>query len=345
LPPAKGTKLEGEISLDFDNDDLSVLKPAAEKVTPETKPDPDSTPEAEKDDFDLTPDPVKEALKKLKDDPAEKPEKVEAEKIEVPDTKATAKDHAGRKYTGVEEVDAVLKKLPNGTYDKVKDEIPKWYDAFKKQSEAPKYLAAHPDGYKLSPQYQAAASDYQQKQFEAQSVRASLLQFKNNQPIKLLYEYNDKGEPVYQTINPVNGKHDAAIELTIQEYFNNANGNLQAASQALQGSKQAYDTWVAKDHAFIEDTFKKLFKDIDPTTMSPEEKKFEKLMEPLIPDSITPAHARRLAHYAMVSNLRLAKSFAKYVEQTKAPTIRPKAGPNGAGVGDSIPLNNMFNDD
>ncbi|NBW14521.1 MAG: hypothetical protein EBR82_41635, partial [Caulobacteraceae bacterium] len=261
MPPSKGTKLDGEISLDFDNDDLGVLKPAAEKVTSTDKPAPDSTPEAEKDEFDLTPDPVKEALKKLKDTPEKPEEKVEEPKVEIPDTKATAKDHAGRKYTGVDEVDAVLKKLPNGTYDKVKDEIPKWFDAYKKQSEAPKYLAAHPDAYTLSPQYKAAASDYQFKQFEAQSVRAALLQYKNNQPIKLLDGYDDKNNPLYQTINPINGRHDPAIELSLQEYFNNANGNLQQATQALQGSKQAYDQWVAKDHAFIEDTFKKMFKD------------------------------------------------------------------------------------
>jgi hypothetical protein len=331
LPPTKGTELDGEINFDLDADTTPNPAQPQDKPAVET-PEPKAE---DKDEFDTVPDPVKEALKKLKQDDEPKPA----------DKPVDDKAPTGRKYTGIEEVDKVLKKLPNNTYDAVKDDLPKWYQAFKAQQDQPKFLAAHPEAYTLSPHYKKATAAAQQHRFEAQSVEAALIACKNGEPVKLLDGYSDEGVPIYQTFNPQNGKHDARLEIELQRYYQVANGNLQQSQKALNDAKESYSAWVKRDHEFIEDSFKKLFKDLDPAKFSPQESKYRDDINKLIPDSVTPEHARRIAHLSMVSNLRLAKAFQQYIEKSKAPVVRPTPGGDVA-TGDTIPLDKdkMFGD-
>jgi hypothetical protein len=75
------------------------------------------------------------------------------------------------------------------------------------------------------------------------------------------------------------------------------------------------------------------------------------LLEKIIPDSVTAEDARKIAHYAMIGNLRMAKSFQSYIAQQKQKPGKiplPSAGPMGRSTGgDDIPLKegDMFGDD
>lgn len=331
LPPAPSTQLDGDISFDMDSD-APITAPAPE--TPAPAPETPETPKApeETDPFDVVPPSVKDALAKSKK-PEAKPEVEKA--IETP-----VQEPAGRTYTGITEVDAVLKKLPNATYNAVKDQIPQWYNAFKKQSEAPKYLAAHPEAYTLMPEYREAQEQVQNTSFEAESLRDALIACKSGQPVKLVTGYNSKtGEPIYETFQPREGKHDPKLEIAIQSYYNTSINQLNAARQQLQGTKQSFEARVKEEHAFVEQSFAKVFPNMNEKDFTPEEQAFKASIDKIIPDSITPAHARKLAHYSMVAQRRLAMQFADYVAQTSAPKARPAKGA-AAVAGDvaDIPL-------
>lgn len=347
LPPVPSTQLEGDISLDFDNDSPTPTPAPAPEVpkaeAPKPQPKAEESPTEEADPFDVVPKSVKDALSKNKP-PEQKPE---AEQKPAPEQ--TPQEPTGRQYTGVAEVDAVLKKLPNATYNAVKDQLPKWYEAYKAQGEAPKYLAAHPEAYTLMPEYRQAQEQVETSGFEAENLRDALIACKSGQPVKLITKYDKHGQPIFETFQPQNGKHDPKLEIALMQYYQTAQSQLREAQQQVMGAKQQFQQRVQQEHQFIEQSFAKVFPGIKEDVLSPEEQAFKTHFEKIIPDSITPAHARKIAHFAMIAQLRLAKQFQAYVEQNSAQTrvAKPAKGASTAAgdVGD-IPLDPeaMFGD-
>jgi hypothetical protein len=338
LPPAPDTNLQGDISLNFDDDGFpSTPEPSTPQATqtPQT-PEQKTTPEPEEaDPFDVAPKSVKEAVKKLTPEkPVEKP----SEQTPEPEQ---GKETSGRQYTGVAEVDNVLKKLGNKTYDVYKDQLPKWYEAYKAQQDTPKFLAAHPEAYQLHPVYKEATQELGETQFEYNSLQTALIDAESGKPVQLLEGYEEAtGKPVFKTYKPdANGKHDPRLKVHLNQAFQMSQNQFMDARRKVAQAKDTFKAFVENEHRFVDDSFKKIFKGVDPAQFTPEEAKYGELMKTLIPDSVTPEHARKLAHYSMVAQLRLAKQFQKYVEQTQAPAPKPQKGP--ATVGDStdmIPL-------
>jgi hypothetical protein len=349
LPPKPSTTLpDQDISLDFDNGDSTAFdtNKAPEKPveTPAAETTDETAPE-ETDPFDLPKD-VSEAIKATK--PSDKP--VEEQKTETPTNQTTTQQ--GRDYSNLpDEVVSVLKKLPNQTYNAVRDQLPKWYDAFKKQGEIPKYYTQHPEAYKLDTGYNQIQNELETDRFEVGALKDALIAIKQNKPFDLLTGYDAEGNPVFKTVNPDRNGHNPSIELELTEAYRRAQANYDKSFQGFKSYPERFQAKIKEEREFINSSFKKIFKDIDPEKLTPEEKNYAPLLEKIIPDSVTAEDARKIAHYAMIGNLRMAKAFQNYIAQQKTkPAVIPvpQAGPIGKSVGgDDIPLSDggMFGDD
>jgi len=349
LPPKPSTTLpDQDISLDFDNGDSTAFdtNKAPEKPveTPAAETTDETAPE-ETDPFDLPKD-VSEAIKATKS--TDKP--VEEQKTETTTNQTTTQQ--GRDYSNLpDEVVSVLKKLPNQTYNAVREQLPKWYDAFKKQGEIPKYYTQHPEAYKLDTGYTQIQNELETDRFEVGALKDALISIKQNKPFDLLTGYDAEGNPVFKTVNPDRNGHNPSIELELTEAYRRAQANYEKSFQGFKSYPDRFKAKIAEEREFINSTYKKIFKDIDPDKLTPEEKNYAPLLEKIIPDSVTAEDARKIAHYAMIGNLRMAKAFQNYIAQQKTkPAVIPvpQAGPIGKSVGgDDIPLSDggMFGDD
>ena len=349
LPPKPSTTLPDQnISLDFDGEDLTSFdtNKAPEKPVEDTAAEkPDETTAEETDPFDLPKD-VSEAIKATK---PKEPTQPEAPK---PDAQSQATTQQGRDYSNLpDEVVSVLKKLPNQTYNAVREQLPKWYDAFKKQADIPKYFTQHPEAYKLDTGYNQVQNELETDRFEVGALKDALIAVKQNKPFDLLTGYDAEGNPVFKTVNPDRNGHNPSVELELTEAYRRAQVNYEKSFQGFKSYPDRFKAKIAEEREFINSSFKKIFKDIDPDKLSPEEKNYAPLLEKIIPDSVTAEDARKIAHYAMVGNLRMAKAFQNYIAQQKQKPIAapaPQAGPIGKSVGgDDIPLSDggMFGDD
>jgi hypothetical protein len=355
LPPAAPTSLPNEnISFDFDGEDstsfdVNKLLPKAEAKPAEQKTETpvEETPSDEADPFDLPKD-VTEAIKSTKPKIEEK-----IEKTEIAKTTETPQNQQGRDYSNLpDEVVSVLKKLPNQTYNAVREQLPKWYEAFKKQADIPKHYTQHPEAYKLDTGYNQIQAELETDRFEVGSLKNAIVALKQNKPFELLEGYDAEGNPVFKTIQPSrNGAHDPALELELTEAYRRAQSNYEKSFNGFKTFPDKYKTKLAEEREFINSSFKKIFKDIDPDKLTSEEQTYAPLLEKIIPDSVTAADARKIAHYAMIGNLRMAKAFQAYIAQQKQkPGVipPPSAGPMGKSTGgDDIPLSDggMFGDD
>jgi hypothetical protein len=348
LPPKPSTTLPDQsISLDFDGEDSTSFD--TNKATEPTKtPVAETTNETtaeEQDPFDLPKD-VSEAIKSTK---PKEPTKPEAQKSE---TSPQATTQQGRDYSNLpDEVVSVLKKLPNQTYNAVREQLPKWYDAFKKQADIPKYFTQHPEAYKLDTGYNQIQNELETDRFEVGALKDALISIKQNKPFELLTGYDAEGNPVFKTVNPDRNGHNPSVELELTEAYRRAQANYDKSFQGFKSYPDRFKAKIAEEREFINGSFKKIFKDIDPDKLSPEEKNYAPLLEKIIPDSVTAEDARKIAHYAMVGNLRMAKAFQNYIAQQKQKPVvipPPSSGPMGKSVGgDDIPLSDggMFGDD
>ena len=355
LPAKPSTSLpDQDISLDFDNNDSTAFDVNKLIPKPDKKPeaqedntdDTSSEQTEEQDPFDL-PKEVSEAIKSTKS----KETPVEAQKSETTQAQ-TQQNQQGRDYNNLpDEVVSVLKKLPNQTYNAVREQLPKWYEAFKKQAEIPKHYTQHPEAYKLDTQYTQIQNELETDRFEVGALKDALIAAKQNKPFELLTGYDEKGDPVFKTVQPNRNGHDPAIELELTEAYRRAQANYEKSFQGFRTFPDRYKAKLAEEREFINSSFKKIFKDIDPEKLTPEEKNYAPLLEKIIPDSVTAEDARKIAHYAMVGNLRMAKAFQNYIAQQKQkPGVipAPSAGPMGKSTGgDDIPLKegDMFGDD
>ena len=352
LPPKPSTTLpDQDISLDFDGNDYTsfdVNKTPEKPVEASTEKPAEKSTETQTDEvdpFDLPKD-VSEAMKGLKKSDEQKPAEKPAEKSELQTT-----TQQGRDYSNLpDEVVSVLKKLPNQTYNAVREQLPKWYEAFKKQGEIPKYFTQHPEAYKLDSGYNQIQNELETDRFEVGALKDALVNLKQNKPFDLLTGYDEDGAPVFKTVNPDRNGHNPAIELELTEAYRRAQANYDKSFQGFKSYPDRFKSKIAEEREFINSSFKKIFKDIDPDKFTPEEKNYAPLLEKIIPDSVTAEDARKIAHYAMIGNLRMAKAFQSYIDQQKQKplaTPSPQAGPMGKSVGgDDIPLGEgMFGDE
>jgi len=346
LPPKPSTTLpDQDISLDFDGNDYTSfdVNKAPEKPV-ETLDEKPAEPNTEADPFDLPKD-VSEAMKGLKKPDEPKTPEKPADKPEAPTTQQ------GRDYSNLpDEVVSVLKKLPNQTYNAVREQLPKWYEAFKKQSEIPKYFTQHPEAYKLDSGYNQIQNELETDRFEVGALKDALVNLKQNKPFDLLTGYDEQGAPVFKTVNPERNGHNPAIELELTEAYRRAQANYDKSFQGFKSYPDRFKAKIAEEREFINSSFKKIFKDIDPDKFTPEENNYAPLLDKIIPDSVTAEDARKIAHYAMIGNLRMAKAFQAYIDKQKQKPLAtppPQAGPIGKSVGgDDIPLGEgMFGDE
>jgi hypothetical protein len=343
LPPAASTTVAPDTIIDIDNVSFetpatptTTTTPATPQAKPAEAPKADAPADEPTSPFELAKD-LQSKLQKPdpKADPKAEP-KAEP-KPETPTTTQPVIPPGARVKTGIAEVDEVLGKMPNAAYAKFKDELPKWHAAYKAQAETPKYLAAHPEAYTLTPEYKQITEAHAQDNFEYRSYRSAALALEAGKPFQLLVGYDEKtGAPQYQTVKPdANGKYPPEVTLHVREAMQGAQKNLAQAQQTIEGFKSNFAKIQAAERQYIEEGHKRMFKGLDESKYTDEEKKLAKETDLIIPDSFSPADARRLAASSAITVLRLSRMINDYMKQqdSRAP-VKPAAG--GVGPADDI---------
>ncbi len=155
--------------------------------------------------------------------PPEETEDETADETVTPEPVTNGKP--ARDYTQFDpEVAAILKKLPNGLYEKFSTKLSEWKKAadelpaaqaeIQKLSEGkPRFLSEHPEAYKLTTEYSTALKDYQDASQESSHWQSQLKNIKQGLPWVML-EVNAQGEIVGRNMPaPTDGKTDVDAEL------------------------------------------------------------------------------------------------------------------------------------
>lgn len=286
LPPAPQTNIEGDVPLLEDLGDDSSIQDSSETHAPQVRADngadnnnqqpsnePDKStkaPESAEDELDLPAD-VRESLDSLKPKEPLKSEAAKPDpKAEVkPEEPAKAEVQTGRDYTNVDpEVVSVLKQLRNGAYNSFKDQIPLWHKAFKERETMPKYIAQHPDAYKLDKGYQELEVSVRNAEFETSTLYDNLMALEGKEPFNLLTGYDDKGKPTYVKVDPSKGI-DPRLKFEITEAYRRASDTQRNLTKEYEGYNLRYKDKIQQERAFIETPSRKSSRTLIPKNSRP----------------------------------------------------------------------------
>ncbi len=245
---APAALLEKDFGIDADSpEDLRGEESGDTKVV--VVDDKKITPEQKVGDDKIIELPKKEEVKSKGEDKKE-PEKKLDKKVEdskeksgliAPVKKGEPSKAAPRDYSefAPEEV-AVLKEMSNPAFEFTQKSL-RELKALRTQQKPDGYLQ-HPQGYMLSPEYNAEMQKAQSAEFEAGHWKAQLLNVRQGKPWTPLMGYDNSGKPVYG--NQVKPTDEAEIDITnVMNYAMQVAGESKGRISALQqGFKQRVDS-------------------------------------------------------------------------------------------------------
>lgn len=208
------------------------------------------------------------------DDKQEK-EKVDTESKQQPPTSKQKRDYS--KFT--EEDQALLRKLPNSIYDKLKVRLQDIYEKentlkelqekvveYQKIAEGkgvPENWHESPDAYTLTPEYRSISDQFDKVAFEEDHWRQQLTNVKSGQPITPLQGYDKDGNPVYGAQIESQPQHEVAL----LSYLQNSALKKQQLQQEATAIQTNFINGYKQAHAFIDvakNKFNALPKDLQP---------------------------------------------------------------------------------
>jgi hypothetical protein len=285
--------------------------------------------------------------------------KVEDENDDLPDAEAEAEQTPAspqkRNYEDYdEEVQKVLRKLPNALYDRFGKQINEWkiqadkvksvqaeMEKLKSEDKTPKYLAEHPNAYQLHPEYSQIAQTYRDAQFETNHWREQLMAIKNGEAWSELKGYRQDGSPVLEEHpESANGRIDTNAEIMVSQYLNTAMSVGMQTQQKAQQFVGQYQQLQKTAFQELQDSKAKFFPNMDHTKMDKGEAKMWKAAFDCLPAAYQNHPLAEILPYSFVAIQRLA-SYTQSLEKklgvkknprAVGPKNLPSAGKPAAGV-------------
>lgn len=292
---------------------------ADETVTDETKDEPSFTVDEESAPDDVTPD----------------------------DTKTSKRDYS--KYDP--EVAAILKKLPNTLFAKYADQIAEWKESHKKvedvtkqldtlKAEKPRFLAEHPESYRIAPEYKSAQLNHRAAKMEARHWENQLIAINNGEAWREFLGYDETGNARFQDHPaPENGRVDQRAAIAVQQALTRASMEEIQAKNAMTDISQNYGAYQQQATTDLIGMRQKLFK-VDPEKLTGKDAQNYKAAIDMLPGAfadnplapfigLTHVHFRKLLERTQQLDKEL--KALKGGKQTPKPAVGPR-GHSGAGL-------------
>lgn len=273
----------------------------------------------------------------------------------VPSDQAATNVTGKRDYTGFDQdVAEILSKLPNRVYTKFKDQLQQWKTAAGKvtelegklttlAAEKPRFLAEHPNSYRIAPEYNAALDKLREAKGIGQFWEQQIVAIENGESWQEFNGYGQDGQPVFTTHDaPADGRVDQQAKIAATRAYNRA---LQQEAQFENAARSIAENY----RAFQKDAMGKLaelqtqiFKGLTPEKLTGDDKKYygallAKLPGPLADNPLAPALG-----LAFVQHRKMVMIASKLAEENKKlkgvngapakPRAVPAVGPRGTST-------------
>lgn len=319
--------LDAEVKFsDGDFDDQDMSKPVTKARTAPQHSEP------VRQELDPTKQPVKEPVF---DTELEIEKKTEPEPQQL-----TPAQKQARNYDGLdEEVRALLSELHNNPYNKYREVLPKWYEAYKKLPElnaqlqsakqAPSWIE-HPRAYELDEAYTKAQETLQLAQFENDFYTRQLQAIENGEKWSRVEGYDKNGQPIVRTYEPPeNGKIDVRARAFVMGALSQLSGISREAQQQAESVRTTFaQRMKAQEQELLafEDKVFKDFKDVN--SLAEEDKKMFEDIKNLYPAAVRNSLPVRHVAKSYLAFQKLARkamtiaqerdAFKKQLEDLKA---------------------------
>lgn len=203
-----------------------------------------------------------------------------------------------RNYDGLdEEVRALLSELHNNPYNKYREVLPKWYEAYKKLPElntqlqtakqAPSWIE-HPRAYELDDAYVKSQETLQLAQFENDFYTRQLQAIENGEKWQRVEGYDKNGQPVVRTYEPLeNGKIDVRARAFVMGALSQLSGISREAQQQAESVRATFAQRMKTQEQELLAFEDKVFKDFkDVNSLAEEDKKMFEDIKNLYPAAV-----------------------------------------------------------
>jgi len=267
------------------------------------------------------------------------------------------------------EVADVLKKLPNSLYAKYADKLQQWKKDSERATELdtkltalaaekPRFLAEHPDSFRISKEYRSAVEAYSTAKEVRGGWESQLARIEQGLDWVELKGYDDQGQPVL--VNhpaPENGQVDFNAKMLAQRELQKAYSQETRFDEARKDIARNYRQFQAEATTQVKDMIGKLFKGQDPAKLTGDDAKYFKAVNDMLPGVFSDNPLAPALGLAFVNHRRLAVTAQKLATELKAlkagksPVARtaPAVGPRGTAGGsvngkanDQIDLNELY---
>lgn len=275
-----------------------------------------------------------------------------------------------RDYTKYDkEVADVLKKLPNSLYAKYADKLQQWKKDSERATELdgkletlskekPRFLAEHPDSFRISKEYRAAVSSYTTAQEVRGGWESQLARIEQGLDWVEFKGFDEQGQPML--VNhpaPENGQVDFNAKMLAQRELQKAYSQETRYDEARKDIARNYRQFQQESTTQVKDMIGKLFKGQDPTKLTGDDAKYFKAVNDMLPGVYADNPLAPALGLAFVNHRRLAVTAQKLAAENKAlkagksPAAKtaPAVGPRGTSGGtvngkanDLVDLNELY---
>lgn len=235
-----------------------------------------------------------------------------------------------RSYNGLDpEVAALLKELHNAQYNKYKESIPKWYEAFKKlpeieakaaSAQQPSWWYDQPEAFVLSPEFARSQQTLDTAGFEQNHWQSQLEAIENGSGWKELLGYDARNQPVFKE-HPArdDGRIDSRAKSHAIGALAQLSGITRQAQQELAYVEQQFKKQSASALKELQDVEDKIFPNMkDLAKLTKEEREEYESIFNLYPPMMRAHPSTRHTAKAYLSFSKLAKHVAKLNKEHKA---------------------------
>jgi hypothetical protein len=256
---------------------------------------------------------------------------------------------AKRDYTTLDpEIAKIAKKLPNHLYARV---VPKLTE-YKKLADqvptlkaeidnlaksAPRYLAEHPESFKITPQYQEASQIYNDATAEHDHWVAQLHNIKAGKPWVELLGYGQNGQPITREHQPLaDGKLDTSGEIKVMTEISQTTTAKQQAQRQANEVRTNHKNFYDGARRELDAAKTKFFPELTRRDFTSEEKDYVNRVKAIIPQAYRDHPLADIHPLSFLTVRDLATKLAKAeatIKSLKGGHAPASVGPRKAAVG------------